>query len=239
MLFASSVVDPAAALAFLVAVALFEMAVVCAAWRMRRPSLLLALVVPFAPLVAAPVVVMYQYFQGTAKLAGSATGTRHPSEWLNVDSKTRAPAEPHSSWPALYWEDAMRSVRRRSLELLVEHLGPMKGSYSGPYPDRRRAFAAARAATTVLPLEATAKPIMFDGRTVVLTPRDALRLRGEALNLPATEDATALRFAILDETCLVVGFTAGPLFHAELFDTAGYGWFAHYVVDSRDLPDPI
>jgi hypothetical protein len=97
------------------------------------------------------------------------------------------------------------------------------------------ALAAVKAAQMLVAPEALDRPLIVQGRSIHLSPRDIQR----ALAWSSTTDVKrgVLTLDLFERTCLLIGFYSGSFYHVELVDSSGFGWFARYVFP-LDQPDP-
>jgi hypothetical protein len=169
----------------------------------------------------------YQYCTGTVRVPGFPSNKKFRSEIRNLDPKYRMPCDLGD--PSL-----LTPTRELTLELLVRWFGPVPGSYQGPYPDRKTAWAASRSATLSVPRAAISQPLVVDGQTIRLSPSDIRRaLPRESLTSDDSNPTVALR--LFEGTCLLVGRWSGANYCVEMIDTSRIGWFARYEFIPMDM----
>jgi hypothetical protein len=208
--------------ALCLALGAFTAAMIVAFLRTRRRAFLAALFAPLAPLAVVAGFTAYQYFTGTIRIPGFPSGTTFRSEMGNLDPEYRIDCERDES------PGVLARTRMRTLEFMVSWLGPVPGSYQGPYPDRQMAWAAVRSAHVFLEPTALAHTIAVDGQSFQLPPTDVQRvLRWTAPTEYEPNPTVALK--VFEGTCLLIGHASGETYQVEMFDTSRLGWFARYV----------
>ena len=217
-----------AGIALYAALGFYIVGMLIAFWRTRRKVFLGFLLLPLVPLVLIAGVTGYEYFDGTVRVPGSPVGARGSREMHNLDRDLRVLSGERigQNFP---WTRIVRRTRRRTLEFLVDQLGPVPGSYQGPYPDREMAFAAVRAAQVFVEPPALSQPLVVDGRSIHLQPKDIERIFGWRLP-PQEAISPSVALKLFEGTCLLVGLRfGGGYYHVEMVDTSGFGWFGRYV----------
>ncbi|HKO89863.1 MAG TPA: hypothetical protein VJU61_01850 [Polyangiaceae bacterium] len=204
--------------------------------RRRYRIACLVLVVITAPHVFYSARMASGYFAGTAKVCWPPAELRRREEVVNLHPKYRAFVRPY--WRIDLWSLWFARIEQGTFAALSSVLGPMQGSYVGPYPSREAvARALIDAKTFVLPSELEGSH-SIGGRIFDLSAALAARVLLDFDGEPAAAGSNSLALALIDETCLVVGYTSWSKYHAELVDTAGFGWFAHYVFVPGSDPMP-
>lgn len=134
-----------------------------------------------------------------------------------------------------------------SLTTLIRTLGPMKGSYTGPFPTREECLDALKEAEPVDAVELLNDQVHLVGRTVNLDPGVGLRLLGYCgrNQIPKhREDLEEFRqqmgsiTAVMDGECLILSLpehTKRPNAIVALIDSVSGRPFSYYAKDSDFL----
>ena len=143
--------------------------IACVAARRRLGAILVLACAPFTFFVGHGAV---EYLAGTARLYGygPANVARR-----NLDPQFRCDRVFHGCMPRIgpWGHEAIYDV---TVETLIRTFGPMRGSYTGPYPTESEAIAAARFGDEISFEDLIADRVVLDDRTVKLAKGAGIRL---------------------------------------------------------------
>ena len=213
-------------------------AIVSRLFRARRGWLaLLGIVLVTAPLIIGATRATYGYLSGTARLPLSNRVGVLPAERSNLDPRYRLFARIHLEsvsvpYAVLAW------IENAVLIQLLERCGPMRGSYTGPYPSRDAVYAALIQSSQHVTPDELFRPLQVAGRMVHLSPIIA----GQALgDYEPKYGGGKITLVSVGNGALALGYWLSQRYHVELVDER-FGWFAHYLYTAegaRALPLPV
>jgi len=168
----------------------------------------------------------YQYVVGSAQLCWQS-GLQRRRELRNLDPNYRVFPDPRCSPPS--WGLWPGKIRQRTLFVLIERFGPMRGSYLGVYPSREEVREALLQSFEMALVDELSSPFPLGPLVFQLTPAVLSRALVDVEYERRAAHGPILNLALVDSSCLVLGYWSNETYHAELIDLSGFGWFAHYV----------
>jgi hypothetical protein len=178
----------------------------------------------------------YRYAAGSARLMWPSGHPRY-RELYNLDPRYRAFVQP--GWSQQLWERWAAKLEQHALVWLIEGLGPMPGSYLGPYPPRDEVRSLLLEASPALTPGELAGSFVVGDRTLQVPAAALTRALADADRGELASGGPRLDLVLLEQSCLVLAYWSQRAYHAELIDLSGFGWFAHYVYfEGQDEPLP-
>lgn len=169
------------------------------------------------------------YSMGSARLFDAPRPRRGVAalEWDSVHPLYRSfPRRPR--YNSLLLGQALDALELRVGQGLFTMLGPMPGSYLGPYPSRQEALTAFRAASSVICADQLFGPFVVEQRRVRLSPKD-LEHGLKYFSDDQPSDGRRLVATWIGRSCLLLGFVRQQTLFLELIDESSFfGWFARY-----------
>ncbi len=180
----------------------------------------------------------YRYASGSARLTWPTEKPRY-RELYNLDPRYRVFVKPE--WSEQLWQRWSAELQQHTLVWVIQRFGPMRGSYLGLYPEGEQVRSRLLEQRYRTGPTALAGPVAMGDREISVPAAFVKRALLDAADRGEFGAGPKLDLALMDPDCLVVGYWSGRVYHAELLDLAGFGWFAHYVFfeDDGPLPEPI
>lgn len=205
-------------------------------FRMRRGWALSGIVLLITPLIVGATRATYGYLSGTARLPLSNTVGVLPAERSNLDERYRLFARIHLESVSVP-HAVLAWIENAVLVQLLERFGPMRGSYTGPYPSRDAVYVALIQSRQHVTPDELFRPFRVAGRMVQVSPTIARQALGD---YEPKYGGGKITLVSVGNGAVALGYWLSQRYHAELVDER-FGWFAHYLYTAegaRAVPLP-